>query len=119
MKLFRYDPEIGRPVTDFGSHNVVLSRILRTNEGVQIGCFHVKPNGVIALHQAAGPQLFLVVQGEGWVRGKEESRTPIHAGHAVFWDHGDWHETVTKSGLMAIVVEGADLEPDRFMPFAE
>lgn len=116
MQLFRFDVEVGKSLTAFGSHDVFLSRILRTTGGVQIGCFYVQPGGVIALHQALGPQLFLVVQGEGWVRAKEESRTPIHAGHAVFWEHGEWHETGSDSGLIAVVVEGAELEPERFMP---
>lgn len=115
MKLFRFDAEVGKSLTAFGTHGVTLSRILRSKDGVQIGCFHLQPSGVIALHQAVGSQLLLVVQGEGWVRGKEESRTPIHSGQAVFWDHDEWHETGTESGLMAIVVEGPGLEPERFM----
>lgn len=119
MKLFRFDSEAGRSLTAFGSHNVILSRILRTTEGVQIGCMHVRPNGVLALYQAVGTQLFLGVQGEGWVRGKEPTRTPIHADQAVYWERGEWHETGTESGLMSIVVEGAELEPEQFLPLAE
>jgi quercetin dioxygenase-like cupin family protein len=118
MKVFRFDPNVGRPLTAFGSHDVMLSRILRASSGVQIGCMHVQPGGVIGLHQAVGPQLFLVVQGQGWVRGKETPRTAIHAGQAVFWEDQEWHETGTETGLMAIVIEGEDLDPERFMPEA-
>jgi quercetin dioxygenase-like cupin family protein len=90
MKLFRFGADVGRSLTAFGSHDVFLSRILRTTGGVQIGYFYVQPGGLIALHQAVGPQLFLVVKGEGWVRGKEKSRTPIHAGQALYWTQGEW-----------------------------
>lgn len=116
MRLFRFDVEVGQQVTAFGSHDVILSRILRTTDDVQIGCFYVRPDGVIGLHQAVGPQLFLVVHGEGWARGKDESRTPIHFGQAVYWEHGEWHETGSQNGLTAIVMEGSKLEPERFMP---
>ncbi len=61
---------------------------------------HVQPNGVIGLHQVVGLQLFLVVQGEGWVRGTESTRTVIQAGQAVFWENGEWHETGTETGLI-------------------
>jgi quercetin dioxygenase-like cupin family protein len=118
MKVFRFDPDVGRPITAFGSHDVLLSRIMRTSSGVQIGCMHVQPNGVIGLHQAVGPQLFLVVQGQGWARGKDTPRTAIHAGQAVFWEDQEWHETGTETGLVAIVIEGEVLEPERFMPAA-
>ena len=89
MKIFRFDADIGQPVRGFGSHDVSLSRILRTTNDVQIGCFYGQPGGVIALHQAVGPQLLLVVQGQGWIRGKDEPRTPVHAGQTVYWKDGE------------------------------
>jgi quercetin dioxygenase-like cupin family protein len=115
MKLVRFDAEVGKSLTVFGSHHVILSRILRTPDGVQIGCFYIQPGGVIALHQTAGPQLLLVVQGEGWVRDEGQFRTQVYAGQAVYWEEDEWHETGSESGLMAIVVEGKELEPDPFM----
>ncbi len=119
MKIFRFDADIGQPVRGFGSHDVSLSRILRTTNDVQIGCFYGQPGGVIALHQAVGPQLLLVVQGQGWIRGKDEPRTPVHAGQTVYWKDGEWHETGSESGMTAIVVEGPELEPERFMLLAK
>jgi quercetin dioxygenase-like cupin family protein len=77
---------------------------------------YVEPNGVIGLHQTVGPQLFLFVRGKGWIRGRDERRAEIHAGQAVFWKSGEWHETGTEAGLVAIVIEGADLDPSALMP---
>lgn len=65
------------------------------------------------MYQGVGPQL---VQGEGWVRGKDQPRIPVHAGQNVYWEHGEWHETGSESGMTAIVVEGSAVEPERFMP---
>lgn len=119
MKIFRFDADVGRPANAFGSQSVILSRILRTTSSVQIACFHIQPGGVIALHQAVGPQLLLVVQGQGWIRGKDEPWTPVHAGQAVYWKDGEWHETGSEGGMTAIVVEGPELGPERFMQLAK
>lgn len=115
MQLFRFDEGVGNRLTAFGSHDVVLSKIVRTSQGVQIGCMHVEPNGAIALHQAMGPQLFLVVQGHGWIGNRDGERVEIAAGTAVYWTDGEWHETRSENGVVAIVIEGPDLHPERFM----
>ncbi|WP_281285950.1 hypothetical protein [Melghirimyces algeriensis] len=41
---------------------------------------HFAPNSVLGLHQTPGPQLFMVVAGEGWVRVEGEEPIPIRAG---------------------------------------
>ncbi|MGQ7280625.1 cupin [Brevibacillus thermoruber] len=115
MKLFRFDQGVGRTIDRYGSVHAAISRILRTPGAVSIGCIHLGPGGVLGYHPAVVHQLFLVVQGEGWVRGEEESRTPIRAGQAAFWTAGEGHESGSDSGLVAIVIEGEGLDPDAFM----
>lgn len=61
------------------------------------------------MHQASGAQLFAVVEGDGWIRGQEGERTRIASGDAVFWEAGEWHETGTDAGLVALVVESPSL----------
>ncbi|ENQ3080120.1 hypothetical protein ACEOWG_003399 [Bacillus cereus] len=41
--------------------------------------------------------------------GENKEKIPIQAGQAAFWEKGENHETSTKTGLMAIVIEGEDL----------
>ena len=65
--------------------------------------------GLVGLHQASGPQLLAVVEGEGWIRSNDAGRTAISAGDAVFWDAGEWHETGSEAGLVALVIESAAL----------
>lgn len=75
---------------------------------VQISFMQIGPQGVIGYHQATIPQLFLVVAGQGWVRGQTEERIPISRGEAAFWEAGEWHETGTDNGLSAVVLEVED-----------
>ena len=85
-----------------------MSRLFH-NANLHVGCMHLPPNGLIGLHEASGHQLLAVVQGEGWCRGQSAERTPLTAGDAVFWEAGEWHETGTDEGLMAIVFESPEL----------
>jgi len=105
MRLFRFDPGAGRKIDRFGS-NFILSRIIGVNENIFVSCFYLEPYGIVGYHQAVTSQLFLVVQGSGWVCSGEAARIPIEAYQAVFWSKGEWHEAGTDSGLTAIVLEG-------------
>jgi hypothetical protein len=39
----------------------------------------------------------------------------VQAGDAVFWQKGEWHETITSHGLTAMVIESEDISPSLFM----
>jgi quercetin dioxygenase-like cupin family protein len=116
MKLYRFDAQAGKIISQYDSVNLVMSRIVRTSAAAHIGCMHLDANGVVGYHQAVSPQLFLVVQGEGWVRGEDEWRIAVKAGQAAFWQTGEWHESGTDTGMTAIVIESAELDPASFMP---
>ena len=112
------DAGVGRTLEQFGSSQLVLSPIQRTTGQLQVVCMHLGPGGIIGHHQAQSPQLFLVVQGEGWVRGAEQHQqpVPIHVGQAAFWESGEWHASGSEAGMSAIVIEGETLNPGQFMP---
>ena len=48
------------------------------------------------------------------VSGADGVDEPIVAGEAVFWQAGEEHETTSKDGLTALIIEGGDL--DMFRP---
>lgn len=93
-----------------------MSRILQTDKPAHIGCMYLEPNGIIGLHKACSPQLLLVANGQGWVRGDSEDKVQVTVGDAVFWEAGEWHETKTEAGLNAIVIESDELNHAEFMP---
>ena len=105
MKVFRFDAEVGRRVEQFGSTQVILARAARLSGQAQVSCMYIGPGGMVGYHLATTPQLFLVVQGEGWVRGESTERVPIHPGEAAFWDAGEGHASGSAFGMTAIVVE--------------
>ncbi len=118
MEIVCFDPQVGRPIDQFGSVNVVQSRLAHLTTEARLSCMYLGEGGLIGDHPATTPQLLLVVQGEGWVRGEARQRVPIRPGLAAFWEAGEWHETGTDTGMTAIVVEADRLDPMVFMPRA-
>lgn len=115
MRLFRFDAGVGISLAAYASQNVVLSRIALLSGTVQVGCMHLQTGGNIGYHQARVRQLLMVVRGEGWVRAESPERTPVSEGMAAFWEDGEWHESGTDNGMVAIVIEAETLDPGRFM----
>lgn len=107
--MYRFDPQRGREILEYGSRNVSISNIIRLATNARISYMHLGANGIIGHHQAAIPQLFLVVEGEGWVRSKSPQRTPITKGQAAFWERNEWHESGTDTGMTAVVIESENL----------
>jgi mannose-6-phosphate isomerase-like protein (cupin superfamily) len=107
VKLLAFDPS--RPVTEFGSREASIAGIARAGGRTQVVCIKLGPGGVLGEHEAVLPQLFLVVDGEGVVRAGDEQRE-IGPGQAAFWESGERHETSTRKGLTAIVVEAESIE---------
>lgn len=116
MKIFTFDAEAGKEVERFGSKNLVVTHILHNTFGdIHMVCMHLERNGLVGLHQADTPQLFMVIEGKGWVKGKENRKIAISQGQIAFWDKEEWHETTTEDGLVAIAIEGDGINPYQFL----
>jgi quercetin dioxygenase-like cupin family protein len=110
MKIFRFDRETGKIIDRYNSSGFTLTRVAHLLEETMIQTAYLEPNGLIGYHQATVPQLFLVVHGEGWAKGRDQERTPIQAGQGVYWEEGEWHEIETETGLTAIIIEAIHLD---------
>lgn len=115
MKIFRFDPEVGKSIDAFDSSGFVISKIVQLFSQADVKIAYLSAKGNIGFHQTAKDQLFVVVQGEGWVRGEAPERFPIHSGLAAFWQEGEWHESGTDNGMTAILIEGKNIDPIKTM----
>ena len=82
---------------------------------MSVVCILLGQNGVVGYHQTTSDQLFLVMEGAGWVRGESPEHVPITAGQAAFWETGEWHESGTDNGMVAMIVQGDGFQFDREM----
>ncbi|MGG5780631.1 cupin [Bacillus albus] len=118
MKNFDFNEKVGKQITAFQS-NFIMSKIVNHKGNIHIGAMHLQENGIIGYHEAVVSQLLLIVDGEGYVCGADKEKAKVKAGQAVFWEKGEFHETSTEHGLMAIVMEAEDLERAILMPIKE
>lgn len=109
MKIYQFDKEVGKKIAMFQS-NFVMSKVVQSNGALHVGCMHLPENGIVGYHEAVTDQLFIVVQGEGYVCGNDKVKVPIQAGEVAFWKKGEKHESSTETGMMAIVLEGEDIK---------
>ncbi|WP_404451814.1 AraC family ligand binding domain-containing protein [Virgibacillus necropolis] len=114
MEFYNFSKDSGKKISKFNS-DFVMSRIIQTVKETNIGCMYIEENGIIGFHKAGVPQLLLIMNGEGYVRGEKEQYFQVQAGDAVFWNKDEWHETKTSIGLTAIVIESEGLDPSSFM----
>ena len=84
MKIFRFDSQVGKNINRHNSSGFVLARVLHLFDEAAVNCAYLSSGGRIGYHQATIPQLFLVVQGNGWVRGASSPKTPSKPGRLPF-----------------------------------
>ncbi|HDR7914664.1 TPA: cupin [Bacillus wiedmannii] len=118
MKIFDFSEKVGKKISAFQS-NFIMSKILNHQGNVHIDAMHLRENGIIGYHEAVVSQLLLIVDGEGYVYGADKEKMKVEAGQVVFWEKGEFHETSTEKGLMAIVIESEELEQAIVMPINE
>lgn len=68
MEIFTFGKKVGQVINHFDS-TFIMTKILNTKAEVRMNCMHLAEGGIIGYHKAVVPQLLLVVQGEGCVRG--------------------------------------------------
>ncbi|MBE5104939.1 cupin domain-containing protein [Bacillus thuringiensis] len=118
MKIFDFSEKVGKNILAFQS-NFIMSKILNHQGNVHIGAMHLQVNGMIGYHEAVVSQLLLIVDGEGYVCGADKEKVKVEAGQSVLWEKGEPHETSTENGLVAIVMEGENLEQSILMPIKD
>ncbi|RIJ67990.1 hypothetical protein CW357_09860 [Rummeliibacillus sp. TYF005] len=69
----------------------------------------------MGFHQTTTPQLLYLLEGEGVVCNEDKKYYSVQKGIAVFWDHGEWHETKSNQGLVALIIEGFNISEDSIL----
>jgi hypothetical protein len=108
VEIFQFDRG-EKNVRSFGSQGFWATRVAAGEGRVNVTCLRVEPGGLIGTHPATDVQLFLVVDGQGWVAGPDGERTPITAGWGVRWDAGEIHTSGTQTGFVAFDITGGPL----------
>lgn len=109
MKIFNFTQEFANQIINYDSVDAFYKRIMRTVEPTSIGFMYIEPGGVVGMHEAPVPQLFIVIQGEGWVCGADREQILLNAGEGVLWQTGQAHESGSDTGLTALILESKQI----------
>jgi quercetin dioxygenase-like cupin family protein len=105
VEIIRFDHDTATAVDQFDSRAASVNHVARIVEG-RVVAVHLGPNGVLGRHAAVAEQMFVVVQGDGTVSGADGTAHTIRAGDAAIWRSGEFHESRTEHGMIAVVLEG-------------
>jgi len=98
-------------ISGFGSRSAAASPLTLPDGDAHVVCLRIGAGGVLGRHPASVDQIFVVIDGEGWVRGPDGERLSVTTGKAVYWEAGEEHESGSDTGMTAIVVESERLIP--------
>lgn len=110
MRIVDFPADQGRPIDRFGSVSAHLLGGVRFEGDGGWAFLALDRGGTLGRHTAVLDQLFVVLDGAGWVAGGDGERRSIRAGQAAFWASGEDHESGTEDGMRIAVLEAASIE---------
>jgi len=114
MRIFQIESETGYEIKEHGSTNVFLSSVVDVERSTAIHWMRFDPQGSIGGRYLTSPQIFLIVEGDGWVKSNNPEPIPVTMGDGIFWDTGEWHEAGSESGMTVILIESKLPDPAAF-----
>ncbi len=110
MEIYKFTMDDGKTIDNYNSVAAFYTKIMKTVEPTNIGLVYIEPGGVIGHHEAPVAQLFVVIQGEGWVSGEDRKKILLRNGEGVLWQTGQGHASGSDTGLTALVIQAKHIE---------
>ncbi len=105
MKIVEVGPAEQQRISAYGAKDA-FSLLAASGSGrAHVHTLRFEPGGMIGRHPAGPAQLFIVVEGVGWVEGGDGVRTPIEAGQAAFIAAGEPHAKGSETGMSVVMVQ--------------
>jgi quercetin dioxygenase-like cupin family protein len=97
-----------RHVAEWESQGVVARPLIAG--AITMTHLRFQPGGRLGVHPTSIAQVFVVVQGSGWVSGGDGMRERVEAGTTVLWEKGEKHASGSDVGMIAVVIQADALE---------
>lgn len=105
MRIIEFSPQKMEPITRFQSTGAASTMVAVGKGDTRVHCLRFEPAGQIGEHPTGSAQLFLVVQGEGWVMGGDGRKADIAAGQGAFFEQGERHAKGSDTSMTALMVQ--------------
>jgi len=108
--LFKLMPRELAPVVDFQSRDAGAAELAAGSGAAHIHIVHIAAGGEIGPHVAGFGQLFLCLEGSGWVAAADDERISISRGQVAYVARGERHSKGSTDGLHALIIQVHDLD---------
>jgi len=105
MQLLSFGAEQATPIREYLSQNASAVFLVSGQGEAHVYCVHLGAGGEIGVHEAGFAQLFLVVEGSGWVSGSDGRRQLLAQGHGALIARGEVHAKGSALGMTAIMLQ--------------
>lgn len=119
MKIYRFELEVGKEDEQFGSVKAIIARVLQLDDRAEINAVYIHPSEHLSIQQVMTQQLFLFVDGAGWVKSKSGEKKTVSQGQAVFWGESELPESGSESGMTAVIIGNINIDPAKLMPLLQ
>ena len=111
MKIIEFSPNQAQPIEMFNSVSASSVHLGDGNGEVHVYCIYFESGSQIGTHPTGYGQLFLVMNGEGWVVGSDGERIKLKTGQGAFFEPGELHSKGSDIGMTVIMVQVSELKP--------
>lgn len=98
------------PIAEFHSHGAESAELATGCGDAHVHIVRIVAGGEIGPHVAGFGQLFVCVEGSGWVAGANDERVPISSGEVAYFPRGERHSKGSAEGLRALIIQVRELE---------
>jgi quercetin dioxygenase-like cupin family protein len=99
------------PIRNYDSVRAASARLADGAGEAHVHLVRFEPGGAIGRHEAGFGQLFLVLEGSGWVEGGDGRRVELAAGQGAWIARGEQHAKGSEAGMTALMLQVRDLDP--------
>ena len=110
MNLFSLMPRELASVVDFQSRGASAVELATGSGAAHIHLVHIAAGGEIGPHVAGFGQLFVCLEGSGWVAAADSERISISRGQVAHFARGERHSKGSADGLYALIIQVHDLD---------
>lgn len=110
LQTFNFGRDVATLIDMYGSVGAAQVKLGRSTGEAHLNVVYLEGGGVLGEHEAPTPQLFIVIDGSGWVSSEDGEPRDVSAGMAILWSKGERHASGTSTGMTAIIVQALELE---------
>jgi hypothetical protein len=108
IRIVQFSADAAEPITSYSSVSSSAVALAHGEGASHVYAVHIQGGGEIGPHPAGFDQLFLIVQGSGWIAGADGVRHSLAALQGAFVPKGETHAKGSQAGMVAIMAQASN-----------